>query len=109
MLAVAKAYVLAPDVAEQVVHDAWVAALADSGRFDGSAPLRAWLLRLVVRLAAPLAAPPDGGGSATAKPAVDPDRFRGTADGFPGHWRAYPRDWRTVPEELRRGQQARGV
>jgi len=109
MLAVANAYVVAADVAKQVVHDAWMAALAESDRFDGSTPLRAWLLRFVVRRAAPLAAQPDGNSPATAKPAVEPDRFRGRADAFPGHWRAYPRDWRALPDEVRRGQRARAV
>jgi DNA-directed RNA polymerase specialized sigma24 family protein len=109
MLAVAKAYVLAPGAAKQVVHDAWMAALAETVRFDGSAPLRAWLLRFVVRLAAPLATRPDGERPDTAKPAVDPDRLRGTHGAYPGHWRAYPRDWRTLPDDIRRGHRARRV
>lgn len=109
MLAVAKAYVLAPDAATRVVHDAWLAALAETDRFDGSAPLRAWLLRFVVRLAAPLAARPDGHSPDVAQPAVDPGRFRGRADAFPGHWRAYPRDWRGLPDDVRRGHRAGGV
>jgi RNA polymerase sigma-70 factor, ECF subfamily len=109
MLAVAKAYVLAPDAAKQVVHDAWMAALAESDRFDGTVSLRAWLLRFVVRQAVPLAERPDGASPAAANPAVDPDRFRDDAKAFPGHWRAYPRDWRTVPDDVRRGQRARGV
>jgi RNA polymerase sigma-70 factor (ECF subfamily) len=29
---------------------------------------------------------------------VEPERFRGPTDAFPGHWTAYPRDWRTLPE-----------
>ena len=56
MLALAKAYVLAPETAAQVVHDAWTAALCELERFDGRTALRPWLLRFVVRLAAPLAA-----------------------------------------------------
>ena len=34
-----------------------------------------------------------------AEEAVDPDRFRGPTDGFPGHWWAYPSDWRALPED----------
>jgi RNA polymerase sigma-70 factor, ECF subfamily len=109
MVAVANAYVLTPDAASQVVHEAWLAALADAERFDGKVPLRAWLLRFVVRVAAPLAARFDGESSDPAKPAVDPDRFRAGADAFPGHWRAYPRDWRALPDDVRRGAGARRV
>jgi ABC-type glycerol-3-phosphate transport system substrate-binding protein len=29
---------------------------------------------------------------------VDPDRFRGGNDAFPGHWWAYPANWHTLPE-----------
>src|SRR5262249_61649682 len=27
------------------------------------------------------------------EPAVDPDRFRGPGESYPGHWRAFPGDW----------------
>jgi RNA polymerase sigma-70 factor, ECF subfamily len=30
---------------------------------------------------------------------VEPERFRGATDGFPGHWRAYPGDWHRLPED----------
>jgi RNA polymerase sigma-70 factor (ECF subfamily) len=33
------------------------------------------------------------------EPAVEPARFRGSGDPFPGHWWAYPTDWRTVPDQ----------
>jgi RNA polymerase sigma-70 factor, ECF subfamily len=107
MLALANAFVLAPETAARVVHDAWTAALGAIERFDGRTALRPWLLRFVVRLAAPLAAGPDGGGPDAAAPAVDAERFRGGGDAFPGHWRAYPRDWRTLPDDVRRGEGAR--
>jgi RNA polymerase sigma-70 factor, ECF subfamily len=109
MLAVAKAYVIAADTAAQVVHEAWIAALAEVERFDGRTPLRPWLLRFVVRRAAPLAAGPDGASPDPAAPAVDAERFRARDDAFPGHWRAYPRDWRTLAHEVRRGEDARRV
>jgi RNA polymerase sigma-70 factor, ECF subfamily len=31
--------------------------------------------------------------------AVEPERFRGPDDPFPGHWRAYPGTWQRLPEE----------
>jgi RNA polymerase sigma-70 factor, ECF subfamily len=109
MLAVANAYVLSRDAARGIVHDAWTAALGDTDRFDGSMPLRAWLLRFVVDVAAPLAARPGGGSPGTASPAVDPERFRGGPGAFPGHWRAYPRDWRALPDEVLKGDGTRRV
>jgi RNA polymerase sigma-70 factor (ECF subfamily) len=109
MLALAKAYVLAPDIARRVVDDAWMAALAGSDGFDGTTALRAWLLGFVVRSAGPLAAQPDGGGPDATRPAVDVERFRGSHDAFPGHWRAYPRDWRALPDDIRYGDDARRV
>jgi RNA polymerase sigma-70 factor (ECF subfamily) len=109
MLAVAKALVLAPDTAAQVVREAWTAALGEVRLFDGRTPLRPWLLRFVVRLAAPLAPGADGEGPDAAAPAVDAERFRGGGDGFPGHWRAYPRDWRTLADDVRRGEAPRRV
>jgi RNA polymerase sigma-70 factor (ECF subfamily) len=109
MLALAKAFVLAPETAAQAVHDAWTAALGELERFDGRTPLRAWLLRFVVRLAAPLAAGPEGEGPHAAATAVDAERFRGGGDAFPGHWRAYPLDWHTLPDDVRRGEAVRRV
>lgn len=109
MLALAKAFVLAPETAAQLVHEAWTAALGELERFDGRTPLRAWLLRFVVRRAAPLAARPDGVGPDAAAPAVDPERFRSGSDAFPGHWRAYPRDWHTLPDDVRRDESVRRV
>jgi RNA polymerase sigma-70 factor, ECF subfamily len=107
MLAVAKAYVLAPAMAERIAHDAWMAALAASDAFDGSISLRRWLLRFVVHAAAPLAARPDGTAPDATGPAVEAERFRGSGDGFPGHWRAYPRDWRALPNDILHGEEAR--
>src|SRR4051812_28633766 len=109
MLALAKAYVLAPETATQVVHDAWAAALAEADRFEGRTPLRPWLLRFVVSLAGPLAARTDSPSAHTAPAAVDAERFRAGDDAFPGHWRAYPRDWRTLPDDVLRGEDARRV
>jgi RNA polymerase sigma-70 factor (ECF subfamily) len=109
MVAVAKAFVLAPEKARQIARDAWTAALAEADRFDGRTALRAWLLRFVVSLAEPLAVRPDGRSPETAAPAVELERFRGRRDAFPGHWRDYPRDWRALPEGVLRGDDARRV
>ena len=109
MLALARAYALPPAAAEEAVHGAFMTALAASGEFDGGTPLRTWLLRFAARAAAPLAAAHDDGRRDTAPAPVDPVRFRGSSDAFPGHWRAYPTDWRALPDEVLRGAATRRV
>lgn len=105
MLAVARHYVSSRAVAEEVVQEAWVGVLKGLDRFEGRSSLRTWILRILVNTAktrgardartVPFAslAPQDD------EPAVEPGRFRGPDDPFPGHWRAYPGNWQRLPEE----------
>ena len=114
MLALARAYALPPAAAEEAVHGAFMTALAASGEFDGSTPLRAWLLRLAARAAAPLAragagGAPDGDAAEPTRPAVEGERFRGGRDAFPVMWRAYPTDWRALPDDVLRSAETRRV
>jgi len=108
MLSVALHFVRTRSVAEEVVQEAWVGVLKGLDHFQGRSSLRTWILRIVSNIAktrgvrearsvpfASLAREGEGEGEA----AVDPDRFRGPTDGFPGHWWAYPSDWRALPEE----------
>ncbi len=105
MLAVARGYVRSRSVAEEVVQEAWVRVLNGLDRFEGRSSLRTWVLRIVANTAqtravrearvVPMASLQGDDG----EPSVEPDRFRGAGDPFPGHWWAYPTDWRTVPEE----------
>jgi RNA polymerase sigma-70 factor (ECF subfamily) len=105
MLAVACTYVKSRAVAEEVVQDAWVGVLKGLETFEGRSSLKTWVLRILVNIAmtrgsrearsVPFSAlAPEG-----AEPAVDPDRFRGSNEAFPGHWNGYPADWRSMPEE----------
>jgi RNA polymerase sigma-70 factor, ECF subfamily len=105
MLAVARHYVSSRAVAEEVVQEAWLGVLKGLDRFEGRSSLRTWILRILVNTAktrgareartVPFAslAPQDD------EPAVEPGRFRGPDDPFPGHWRAYPGNWQRLPEE----------
>ena len=43
------------------------------------------------------------------EPAVDPERFRGEGDGFPGHWRAYPGNWAALPDDALLGRETLDV
>ena len=105
MLAVARHYVSSRAVAEEGVQEAWLGVLKGIDRFQGRSSLRTWILRILVNTAktrgtreartvpfAALAAGDD-------EPAVEPGRFRGPDDPFPGHWRGYPGDWQRLPED----------
>jgi len=105
MLAVARHYVNTRAVAEEVVQEAWLGVLKGIGRFEGRSSLRTWILRILVNTAKtrgarearsiPFASlAPEGD-----EPAVEPGRFRGADDPFPGHWLAYPGNWQRLPEE----------
>jgi RNA polymerase sigma-70 factor, ECF subfamily len=105
MLAVARGYVRSRSVAEEVVQEAWVSVLKGLDRFEGRSSLRTWVLRIVANTAQTRGVrearivPMSSLDSAGDEPTVDPDRFRGPGDPFPGHWWTYPTDWRTIPEE----------
>jgi RNA polymerase sigma-70 factor, ECF subfamily len=105
MLAVALHHVRTRAVAEEVVQEAWLGVLKGLDRFEGRSSLKTWILRILVNTAktrgvresrsVPYSSlAPEG-----EEPAVEPDRFRGPADPFPGHWRAYPGDWHRLPDE----------
>jgi RNA polymerase sigma-70 factor (ECF subfamily) len=105
MLAVARHYVSSRAVAEEVVQEAWLGVLNGLDRFEGRSSLRTWILKILVNTAKsrgvrdariiPFASlVPQG-----EEPAVEPERFRGPDDPFPGHWRAYPGNWQRLPEE----------
>jgi RNA polymerase sigma-70 factor (ECF subfamily) len=105
MLAVARQYVSSRAVAEEVVQEAWLGVLKGLDRFEGRSSLATWILRILVNIAktrgarearsvpyAALAGPDD-------EPAVEPERFRGRGDPYPGGWWAFPEDWTRLPEE----------
>src|SRR3954447_2671458 len=99
MLAVAQNYVKGRAVAEELVQEAWLGVIRGLDRFEGRSSLRTWILSILVNQA-------KTGGTREARsvpftalaaegegPAVEPDRFRGPGESYPGHWRAFPRDW----------------
>ena len=105
MLAVARHYVSSRAVAEEVVQEAWLGVLQGLDRFEGRSSLRTWILRILVNKAKTRGArdartvPFASLAPVGDEPAVDPERFRGPDDPFPGHWRAYPGNWQRLPEE----------
>jgi RNA polymerase sigma-70 factor (ECF subfamily) len=104
MLAVARGYVRSQSVAEEVAQEAWLRVLNNLDRFEGRSSLRTWVLRIVANTAQTRGirearvVPVSSLRSEGEEPTVEPERFRGAGDPFPGHWWSYPTDWRTVPE-----------
>lgn len=115
MLTVARMYVRTHAAAEEAVQDAWLGVLRGLDGFEGRSSLKTWIMRIVVNSARALrvrngrtvpfsSLEPEG-----TEAAVDPDRFRGPDDGFPGHWSRYPSDWRSLPENVVTGQETMAV
>jgi RNA polymerase sigma-70 factor (ECF subfamily) len=100
MLRVAQLYVRSRAVAEEVVQEAWIGVLDGVGRFEGRSSLKTWIFRILANKAKtravregrtiPFSALDAG------EPAVDPGRFRGPEDRYPGHWASPPAG---LPEE----------
>jgi RNA polymerase sigma-70 factor (ECF subfamily) len=105
MIAIARGYVRSRAVADEVVQEAWLGVLRGLDRFEGRSSLRTWVLQIVANVARtravrearsiPMSAfEPEG-----VEPSVEPERFHGPDEPYPGHWRSYPTDWRTLPEQ----------
>jgi RNA polymerase sigma-70 factor (ECF subfamily) len=100
MLRVAMVYVSSRAVAEEVVQEAWLGVLKGIGRFEGRSSLKTWLFRIVANAAKtrgmresrsiPFSALGEDAGD---EPAVDPERFLGPGERFPGHWSVPPQAW----------------
>jgi RNA polymerase sigma-70 factor (ECF subfamily) len=100
MLRVAQMFVSSRAVAEEVVQEAWLGVLKGIGRFEGRSSLKTWLFRIVANTAKTRAVrearsiPFSALGDDTeGEPSVDPERFLGAGERFPGHWGAPPQQW----------------
>jgi RNA polymerase sigma-70 factor, ECF subfamily len=97
MLAVAHTYVKSRAVAEEVVQEAWLGVIKGLDRFEGRSSLATWILRIVANIARTRGS--REARSVPVAPSVEPDRFQGEGEPYPGHWREFPTDWRSLPEE----------
>jgi RNA polymerase sigma-70 factor, ECF subfamily len=114
MLRAARAYVADEHTAEDVVEETWLAVLRGIDRFEGRSSLRTWTYRILVNTArtrgareartVPMSSlgPIDEDHGLT----VDPARFRGADDAYPGHWKTQPAAWPspesvTIAKEIR--------
>jgi RNA polymerase sigma-70 factor (ECF subfamily) len=106
MLSIARAFVSTRQAAEDAVQDAWLGVVRGLPRFEGRSSLRTWAFTILVNQArtrgarearsvplSALARDDDG-------PTVDPDRFRGPDDTWPGGWTpaGVPHQWEGHPE-----------
>jgi len=106
MLRVARSFVSTQASAEEVVQETWLAVVRGLDGFEGRSSLRTWVFRILANLARtrgvresrtiPWSSVPAAGG----EPTVDPDRFRGPDDRWPGHWTdgGAPAPWGPSPE-----------
>src|SRR3954468_9640370 len=99
LLRMARMYVRDREVAADVVQEAWIGVLRGIGRFEGRSSLKTWIYRILINTAktrgqresrsVPFSSLGDGGDEGT----VDPDRFIGSGERFPGHWAVPPQAW----------------
>jgi RNA polymerase sigma-70 factor (ECF subfamily) len=116
MLRMAMVYVPTRAVAEDVVQEAWLGILRGLERFEGRSSLRTWMVRILTNCAktraqregrsipfsslSPLDVDVD-------EPAVDPHRFRGPDQEWPGGWVSFPAPWNDIPENRLLAQETR--
>jgi RNA polymerase sigma-70 factor (ECF subfamily) len=108
MLQAARAYVTGADAARDVVQDTWLAVIRGIDRFEGRSALRTWVYRILVNTAKTRGvkdrrtvpwtslAPTDE----DAGPTVDPARFGGPGDRYPGHWKQPPAAWPSAESDV---------
>jgi RNA polymerase sigma-70 factor, ECF subfamily len=95
MLRLAKVYVAAQAVAEEVVQETWMAVLESLHRFEGRSSLKTWMFRILTNRAktraqregrsVPFSSLSDLD-MYEAEPAVNPDRFLPLEHEWAGHW-----------------------
>jgi RNA polymerase sigma-70 factor (ECF subfamily) len=107
MLRLAHVHVPSPDVAEEVVQDAWLTVLRNLHRFERRSSLRTWVLGIVVNLARARGRA-ERRSSPAAEPLFEAARFRPAGDRWPQHWAVGPTPWPTPEEQLLAGE-TRGV
>jgi RNA polymerase sigma-70 factor, ECF subfamily len=90
MLRVARGYVPSHEIAEEVVQETWIALLKGIDKFEGRSSLRTWLFAVMINIAKARGVrerrDADAAIAAYTGGTVDPARFRGTDDPYPGHW-----------------------
>jgi RNA polymerase sigma-70 factor (ECF subfamily) len=108
MLRLAMIFVPSQAIAEEVVQETWMGVLQGLDRFEGRSSLKTWILRILTNRAKTRAqregrsVPFSSLSEFTNEPyepAIEPERFRGTDQEWPGHWVTFPHSWDEIPEE----------
>jgi RNA polymerase sigma-70 factor (ECF subfamily) len=90
MLRVARGYVPSREIAEEVVQETWIALFKGIGSFEGRSSVRTWLFTVLINIAKRRGMrerrDADVAVMAFTGATVDPARFRGSDDPYPGHW-----------------------
>jgi RNA polymerase sigma-70 factor (ECF subfamily) len=90
MLRVARGYVPSLEIAEEVVQETWIALIKGISYFEGRSSLRTWLFTVMINIAKARGMrerrDSDAAIAAFTGGTVDPARFRGSDDPYPGHW-----------------------
>jgi RNA polymerase sigma-70 factor (ECF subfamily) len=106
MLLLARTFVSTDASAEEVVQDTWLAVIRGIDRFEGRSSLRTWIYRILVNTGkkrgiresrtVPWSSLGDEDAAEDGGPTVDPARFRGPDDAYPGGWVSFPAEWRSA-------------
>jgi RNA polymerase sigma-70 factor (ECF subfamily) len=82
---------------QALLEQTWLLLLSELGRFDGNAPLKAWLhgklLQVIRSRFSEVALELDRDASAPCGAAVAAERFSPPGDRWQGHWRSPPQAW----------------
>jgi RNA polymerase sigma-70 factor (ECF subfamily) len=108
MIRLAQQYVRDRSAAEGVAQEAWLQILEGLERFEARSSLKTWIFGVVLNCArararrdrrtvpfsviAPTANDP-------FEPTVEPSRFRGSGDQYPGGWVSFPPSWGDAPDQ----------
>jgi RNA polymerase sigma-70 factor, ECF subfamily len=112
LLRVALLHVSTRASAEEIVQDTWLAVITQLNRFEGRSSVKTWVFRILENLARTRGerearsvpwstAFPDPREPEQGRPTVDPRRFRGAQDRWPGGWTVAgrPAPWHPPPED----------
>ena len=108
LLRLAMVFVPSQAIAEEVVQETWLGVLQGLNRFEGRSSLKTWIFRILTNRAktrgqregrsVAFSSLPEFTTDAF-EPAVEPDRFTGLDQQWPGNWVTFPRSWDEIPEE----------
>jgi RNA polymerase sigma-70 factor, ECF subfamily len=110
MLRVARSFVSTNDSAAEVVQEAWLAVIEGVRGFEGRSSLKTWVFRILVNAAKRRGMregrtiPMSSLSYQDTGPTVDPERFRGSDDQYPGDWLEFPAPWPSPEQEALAGE-----